>query len=65
MKTKYLVLSTFDPKEFCNLDDALRYAEMLSRHEIYKDELIRVIKIEETEINGFLNGVKIAYETNL
>lgn len=60
MKTKYLVLATFDPCEFENESEAIDYATNVSKHEAYIDEDIKIIKIEETTIKTFRNGGEVA-----
>ena len=58
-KVVYWVEATFDPCPFDNLEDALKYAEMVSMSgEPYIDEDIKVVKVEteETTMKTFRNG---------
>ena len=61
MKTFYRVMATFDPCEFETLEEAIKYAQMVSMSgEPYIDEDISIIKVEETRVKCFRNGGEVA-----
>lgn len=59
-KTFYRVICTFDPQDFNNVDEAIEYAEKASMHEVYLDEDISIVKVEETIVKKFRNGGEVA-----
>jgi len=60
METKYMVLCLFDPCEFDSLEEAEKYAKMVSMSgEPYIDEPVSIEKIERTIVKTFRNGSEL------